>query len=86
MRGLIRNPLKEFNVIAKIYCWGLKKEKEKMKKMQNKMNQINLKKIKTSKYYKGKTKGLRFPKDFQEILGLPKINERKNKGRIFKKR
>ena len=41
MRGLIRNPLKEFNVIAKIYCWGLKKEKEKMKKMQNKMNQIN---------------------------------------------
>ena len=57
-----------------------------MKKMQNKMNQINLKKIKTSKYYKGKTKGLRFPKDFQEILGLPKINERKNKGRIFKKR
>ena len=31
MRGLIRNPLKEFNVIAKIYCWGLKKEKEKEK-------------------------------------------------------
>ena len=46
MRGLIRNPLKEFNVIAKIYCCDLKKEKEKM---QNKMNQINLKKIKTSK-------------------------------------
>ena len=56
-----------------------------MEKKQNKVNQINVKKFKASKYYKGKAKGLRSQKDLQEILDLPKNNERKNKRKYSKK-
>ena len=65
---------------------GFKKRKRKngKKRKQSEPNKFK-KKIKTSKYYKGKAKGLRSQKDLPEILDFPKINERKNKRKYSKK-